>query len=433
MFAGGNGQAGNMFDIEAIYPVTIRSLEIHTYSTTLQQVYVFTKKGSYEGSEGDRTQWQLVCDTEVIGNGSGNPTVIPESAMQAVSIAAGKTQAFYVTLAEAAIRYTNGAISTVDPNIRFLQSAGKRYPFGDTYANRIFNGKLHYTVDGGAAPASSTTTPSNNRPSKQVLTTYANRNGSYGSMFTVEAKEDVVIHNMYIHTFHRPGTTVQVEVYKMSQLDASYLNANDKIDQWQLVGTATVEGQGTGNPTMLPAGTLTEISIPKGHTQSLYVTIVGGGLRYSNGASSSLNNLLPHTSNDDLVIYEGVGIGAPRFGGMFPFRVFNGVLEYYTPSLDADVTVSTSVADLMSSQGKTGDRCTSNSFCQSNLCGHPVDNGSRAFADGTLNRIHTTGGHRQRHGQHAGRNLRTDMVCLENNEIHQDDGEFSSSHQEEHT
>ena len=337
-FAGGNGQAGNMFDITTNKAIVIKAFDIHTYSTSSVRVMVYTKQGTHEGFEKDPSVWTLICDTEITGAGSPKPTHVPAESVTAVSLLAGGTQAFYVTLNESKIRYTNGLVAADDGTVTIVKSSGNRYPFGDSYRERIWNGALYYGVvgrDSMVPPPTSTPNTQQNRNqnllSKKHVTTFANKNGSYGSMFHIKAKEDLILHNLAIHTYHQFGTVVEVEVYKLKAKNTSWQGKEENADEWELVGSAQVEGSGTGNPTQLPPNTIQEIPVGKGDTQALYVTIIGGGLRYTNGKSTG-NDLVPFSESADLIVYEGGGVGAPRFGGTFPGRVFNGILEYYTPN-----------------------------------------------------------------------------------------------------
>jgi hypothetical protein len=367
LFAGGNGQAGNMFDVTTNKAIVVKSFDIHTYSTSSVRVLVFTKKGTYAGFEKNRAEWTQICDTRVFGLGSPNPTPIPKEAVIPVTVAAGETQAFYVTLTESKIRYTNGIVNADDGTLRIIQSSGNKYPFGDFYQQRIWNGVLYYDLAGLSASQPTVTPPDGSYgPLKQHQTTFANKNGSFGSMWDIKAKEDLIIQNIWVHTFHQFGKMVEVEVYKIKAKNTSFQGKANSATEWELVGSATVEGQGTGVPTKLPPGTLKAITVAKGDIQGLYVTIIGGGLRYTNGKSTS--TLLPFSETADMIVYEGAGIGSPRFGGAFNARVFNGVIEYYTPN--ASSSTSTSDVEAYNTGGKVeeGWPCEKNEDCKSGMC-----------------------------------------------------------------
>lgn len=381
-FQGGNGQAGNMIDIEATQEITVQAFDIHTYSSASVRVLVYTKPGTYVGFDKDISGWDLICDTTVVGQGSPNPTHIPESAVTPVVIPEGQVQAFYITLTESKIRYTNGIVTADDGIMTITQSAGKKYPFGDTYANRIWNGVVYYTI--GSEPATPYPTPvpnANVGPSRQILTTLANRNGSYGSMFDIKAKQRIIVHNIWVHTYHQYGALVEVEVYKLKVKNKSFQGFNSDPAAWEWLGSAVVEGQGTGTSTQLPPDTIKSFELQAGETQALYVTIVGGGLRYTNGVSP-VGNPYEFISNQDIIVYEGAGIGAPRFGGAFYPRVFNGEILYYTPD-DQAPRDSLSTAQLDTEQiivphksmnlKDEGWPCNQDSDCKSNMCEKAID------------------------------------------------------------
>lgn len=153
-FAGGNGQAGNMFDVTTNKAIVIRSFDIHTYSTSSVRVFIFTKKGTHVGSEKNPAAWTQICDTQVIGKGSPIPTQIPKEAITAVNMAAGETQSFYVTLTESKIRYTNTVEVSDNGTLKVTLSTGNKYPFGDFYINRMWNGVIYYETSGSASMAS---------------------------------------------------------------------------------------------------------------------------------------------------------------------------------------------------------------------------------------------------------------------------------------
>jgi hypothetical protein len=149
-FVGGNGQAGNMFTVQAHQqPITIFSIDIHTYSKDPDlKVVIYTKSGSFWGYETSADGWTKICDTTVQGLGTPNPTPIPTSAIQEVTIQPGDMQSFYVTLDKATMRYTNGRDinSMGDEYITFEDSIGVLYPFATTHKDRIWNGQIHYRI-----------------------------------------------------------------------------------------------------------------------------------------------------------------------------------------------------------------------------------------------------------------------------------------------
>ena len=422
LFAGGNGQAGNMIQIQASQDIIVTSFDIHTYSNLNVHVYIYSKPGTFVGFEHDMSAWTEICDTRVDGQGSPNPTNIPADAVTAVRVEAGETHSFYITLTDSSIRYTNGIITTDDGVIRFFRSSGNKYPFGADYPNRIWNGVVHYKTDAVQATPSPTPIPnSNNGPSKQLQTTFENRNGSYGNMFDIVAKEDLIIHNVWIHTYQQFGALVDVEVYKLIKPGKFFGHENSRVN-WVKVGGAVVKGQGTGQATKLPPGSIKEISVAKGQTQALYVTIVGGGLRYSNGASANLQVFI---ENNDLKIYEGAGVGSPRFGSTFSPRVFNGVLEYYTPNV---ATITDVIPDQVNGKydhfgglKEEGWTCTDGDECKTGQCGkastesETLSVGSETLSVGSISTLREKRGSNRRNNENVN-------FCLDENGQHMEDG-----------
>jgi hypothetical protein len=149
-FAGGNGQAGNMFIVQAHQePITIFSFDIHTYSKDPElEVVIYTRFGSFWGYETSADGWTKICDTFIQGLGTPNATPIPASAIEEVTIQRDDMQSFYVTLAKATIRYTNGhdIHSMGDEYLSFGDSVGVLYPFGAVHQDRIWNGQIHYRI-----------------------------------------------------------------------------------------------------------------------------------------------------------------------------------------------------------------------------------------------------------------------------------------------
>jgi hypothetical protein len=143
-FAGGNGQAGNMIEVMASKNIVVNSFDIHTYSTGSVHAYVYVKKGSYVGFERDPSAWTKIADTVVVGKGSPNPTPIPQKDVDPVTINAGETFSFYITLDESSMRYTNGEVMAEDASLKVIRSNGNKFPFGASYPDRIWNGILNY-------------------------------------------------------------------------------------------------------------------------------------------------------------------------------------------------------------------------------------------------------------------------------------------------
>ena len=141
-----------MYDIVAVNDIEIQGIShIHTNTLDMVDVEVYTKTGSYRGYEKNTPAWKLIATASVKGSGKGQRTLLPEDLFDApIAVNASNTQAFYVTLTTAQMRYSDGddlgAVHASSPNLQILQGAGVVYPFRATYQPRVWNGGLLYTV-----------------------------------------------------------------------------------------------------------------------------------------------------------------------------------------------------------------------------------------------------------------------------------------------
>ena len=152
-----------------------------------------------------------------------------------------------------------------------------------------------------------------------------NRGGS-GNLFTVKAKTDVWIVSLDIHT--RSTSTVSVIVWTRR---GPYPDIEGDTTGWSRLWEQEVLGQGGGRPTPLDCFA-TPVQIPANVSQSFYVSILSldyFGFRYTLG--SDVGGVW--AENNDLVFYQGHGVGGFPLAKFFPERVFNGEIHY---TLDAE-------------------------------------------------------------------------------------------------
>lgn len=151
-FAAGNGQNGNMFDLEATggAPLTVNSFDVHTAGAGLTvEVYAVTAGTTYVGNETNAAAWTLLATaTGINGAGTGLPT--PLNLNLGYTLNPGQPVGFYVTVTSGTLSYTNGtsvgAPYASDAFMTFYEGVGKSYPFGSTFMPRIFNGNIHYAL-----------------------------------------------------------------------------------------------------------------------------------------------------------------------------------------------------------------------------------------------------------------------------------------------
>ena len=152
-----------MFNLEAKNNfVSIEQLELHVAFIFSTNIQVYVKDDTYLGFEQDPSAWTLVHE-ETLASTNGRRQGTPLSPFtEAVIIAPGKTVAFYVTISSGGLLlYTDGSqegqLFSEDQNLKFYEGKGVEYPFGSTFARRVWNGIIHYTVERGGSrtPSSS--------------------------------------------------------------------------------------------------------------------------------------------------------------------------------------------------------------------------------------------------------------------------------------
>jgi len=187
-------------------------------------------------------------------------------------------------------------------------------------------------------PTSSPIPPSNSS-TRTITTTYEGGSGEAGNMFDVHAKNTkITITNFQIHT--SSTSTEIVEIYTRAGTHVGY---ERRPGAWTLLAEVIVVGQGYGNPTPLPAGAMTLISIEPHQSQSFYITLRNSNrMVYSIGSGSS-SSTDPIVSDAHVAIMEGVGKGY-LFRGTVAQRRWNGSIEYEIDGGNAPTASPTTTA-----------------------------------------------------------------------------------------
>jgi gliding motility-associated-like protein len=153
---------------------------------------------------------------------------------------------------------------------------------------------------------------------------FNNNNGQDGIMFTITAKQDIVIDSFSNH--HWAGLIPEYRIYyKCGDATSATTNAG----AWTLIGSAfNVTSAGAGSGTMIPINV--NVPINAYQTVAFYLTTTGGNApitRYTNGTGvcDSLGG------NPDLILHQGYGKDYP-FGATFSPRSFNGEVFYHCTS-----------------------------------------------------------------------------------------------------
>ena len=152
-YAGGNGQAGNLFDVVAEDDVVVTRLDLHL-DPSPYTVAIYATPGGYGGKESDLSQWQLLGLVPVQGLGSpssgGAPTPVPLTL--SVPIGAGETVGFLVVCIDGqGMNYTNGtsegAVFATGGTLSVLEGKGITWPTLLTFSPRVWNGTIYYQID----------------------------------------------------------------------------------------------------------------------------------------------------------------------------------------------------------------------------------------------------------------------------------------------
>ncbi|TVR86396.1 MAG: HYR domain-containing protein [Saprospirales bacterium] len=156
-FAGGNGFAGNMFDITNVSTETIRldSFLIHIGNApgTAADIDFYATPGTYVGNETDPSVWTLFASETVPYNGTNVPTLFPFGGL---IIEPGESFGIYMDVANYAgggprAIYTDGNVVENDGNIEIEAGIGRAAGAftGTVFASRIWNGTVFYSVGAG--------------------------------------------------------------------------------------------------------------------------------------------------------------------------------------------------------------------------------------------------------------------------------------------
>ncbi|WP_188443423.1 HYR domain-containing protein, partial [Planktosalinus lacus] len=154
-FAGGNGNFGTFFTINALEDITVDSFDANMQAGSPVDVVVYYKEGTHVGFETDQSAWTLVGEAPgTAPNGEGVPT--PLDLDMGVEIGNGQTGSFYVTaeVLNGGFAYTNGTgvgnIWASDDNLEMLEGTAVGGFFtGSLFQPRVFNGNIIYSVGGG--------------------------------------------------------------------------------------------------------------------------------------------------------------------------------------------------------------------------------------------------------------------------------------------
>lgn len=154
-FDGGFGQDGIMFNVLPKEAIAVNGFDLHLIDTNETSVRIYTKEGSFAGSENQPEKWTLVANTTVVGSGINLATRVVLDKEATLHLTKDTLRAFYIDVASSngrGLRYTRGSETTSTPSsssnedLIIFQGVGVSSNFGSTFPNRVWNGALHYEV-----------------------------------------------------------------------------------------------------------------------------------------------------------------------------------------------------------------------------------------------------------------------------------------------
>ena len=147
-YAAGNGQNGNIFDLNPATDITLDRFDIHTSATAGAQVNVevYWRSGTALGFENIDAGWVLLGTATATSQGSGNPTPVN---IGGLGMAAGQTYGIYLRLTNANLAYTNGGpvtFSNAELSLTsyFGKANGDPLMSGGNFYPRQWNGTVYY-------------------------------------------------------------------------------------------------------------------------------------------------------------------------------------------------------------------------------------------------------------------------------------------------
>jgi hypothetical protein len=298
-FAGGIGQAGNMFDVQAKMDISITGFDLHIAVEKMVQIEIYTKAATFIGSETDCSKWKLIANISVFSSGLDVSTQLPMDSFEPVLVRRDRTQAFYITLLSGTgMRYSygNGTRLPVayDDYLVIFEGAGKGYSCGGsnggTFWNRVWNGAIHYEP---AAVGMSPAQPEQSIPdaNKKFEIKFVSEQESTG-MFRLHAKKSISLTGMSFST--EESGLITVELYSFS-----FHGRSDKPDpnSWATLLSTQVIGLGPEQDTQIPVSVFTPAAVVESQSLNFIIKIIAN----DTGFTDRVGAVRPF-SNEDLIV-----------------------------------------------------------------------------------------------------------------------------------
>jgi len=178
IFAGNNGQSGNMFDISVTgtsgITITGFAQNFDFGPALISGFELWTIAGGISGNQTNASAWTLISSTgSFTSNAVNTPTNVPFSTSISISLNPGQTIGIYLTNQSGfSNSYTNGtavgSVAATNSNLTIYEGYGVAYPFGQLFSPRIWNGTIFYS----AGPAAADTQSSMQYQSRQLRSAF---------------------------------------------------------------------------------------------------------------------------------------------------------------------------------------------------------------------------------------------------------------------
>jgi len=143
-----------MFDVKAKKDLLIERFDIHAKGEDTSTIYVYTKSGSYSGSEFVSVDWTHIHTEAYTSQGKNNKTALSVFTSP-VEIKSGEIQSFYVR-SDSAVWYTTcgpyGYLVVDNGDLQFFEGVGVKGASAtfcdraECLYNRIWNGVIDYKL-----------------------------------------------------------------------------------------------------------------------------------------------------------------------------------------------------------------------------------------------------------------------------------------------
>lgn len=149
---------------------------------------------------------------------------------------------------------------------------------------------------------------------ESLTTTFAGGNGQKGITFDLNSTTNIRLQSFDLNLTNSTAQNLTV-YYRVGTSSGNELNASG----WVLLGTPSVTGAGSGNPTAVSVSTLKLLA----NTTYGFLVHSDNGVQYSNGSTQYTNGTVTLVPNK--------GISGIFTGSTFSPRIFNGTI-YYGPA-----------------------------------------------------------------------------------------------------